>query len=139
MYFHESVKIDPKNIKWDFIRASGPGGQNVNKVATAVQLRYHIESASGLSDEIKDRLKTIAVNKINSRGELIIEARRFRTQLQNRFDAIQKLALLIQKAAEKPAIRKKTRPSHIAIQRRLENKKRKGEKKRLRQKLTHWV
>ena len=139
MCFHNLVHIDPKNIKWEFIRASGPGGQNVNKVATAVQLRYQFTSDSALSEETKTRLRTIARNKINSRGELIIEARRFRTQLQNRYDAVQKLLLLIQRAAEKPVIRKKTRPSHIAVQRRLENKKRQAEKKRLRQKLTRQV
>ena len=136
MCFHGHVHIDPKNIKWEFIRASGPGGQNVNKVATAVQLRYQIDGDSGLSEQTKTRLKRISRNKINNRGELIIEARRFRTQLQNRYDAIQKLLLLIQRAAETPAARKKTRPSRIAIQRRLENKKRQGEKKRLRQKVT---
>ena len=129
MCFQESYYPDPKNLKWEFVRSSGPGGQNVNRVATAVQLRFHIEKASGLSDEIKNRLKIIAKNKINSRGELIIEARRFRTQLQNRFDAIQRLTLLIQKAAEKPKIRKRTRISRMAIHRRLENKKRQGEKK----------
>jgi ribosome-associated protein len=125
------IAIDESEIQMDFIRASGPGGQNVNKVATAVQLRFNVHSPS-LPVEVRERLKTLAHKHINDQGELVIAARRFRTQAANRQDAVERLSELILRAAEKPPVRHKTRPTFASRQRRMESKRRHSITKQLR-------
>jgi len=127
--------IIPENeLQEVFIRASGPGGQNVNKVATAVQLRFQLETSQHLSPAVKERLKRIAGGRITSDGELVIEARRYRSQEKNRADARERLTMLIRRAAHKPKKRRATRPSLSARRRRLEAKKKQSQKKKFRRK-----
>jgi ribosome-associated protein len=127
-----SFSIDERELQFDFIRAAGPGGQNVNKVATAVQLRFDIR-ASSLPEDAKARLLMFAGHRATSEGELLIEAKRFRTQEQNREDAIQRFVELIRKALVKPKPRRKTKSSMASKEKRLKSKKVKGEIKRNRQ------
>ena len=124
--------IDESELQFQFIRASGPGGQNVNKVATSVQLRFDVSNSRTFSQEIKERLGQIAKKQINQEGILIIEAKRFRTQEKNRADAIARLNSLILKALEEPKVRKKTKPGVTASAARVVDKKRRGEMKRSR-------
>jgi ribosome-associated protein len=128
--------IDESELQFTFIRSSGPGGQNVNKVATAAQLRFDLNTSS-LPVEVKERLMHIAPNKITTQGELIIEAKRFRTQEQNREDAINRFVELIRRAFEKPKPRRKTKPTAASQQRRLKQKKQRGEIKKSRQERTY--
>jgi ribosome-associated protein len=127
-----SFFIDERELQFDFIRAAGPGGQNVNKVATAVQLRFDVH-ASALPEDAKARLLTLAGHRATSEGEVLIEAKRFRTQEQNREDALQRFAELVRKALAKPKPRQKTKPSAASKEKRLRAKKVKGEIKRNRQ------
>src|SRR5688572_8546882 len=128
-----SVHIDERDLQIYFVRASGPGGQNVNKVATAVQLRFDV-NASSLPEEVKARLIHLAGNRITSEGVLLIEAKRFRTQEQNRDDALQRFVELVQKALVMPKARKKTKPTAVSKLKRLEAKRIKADTKRLRKK-----
>jgi ribosome-associated protein len=121
-----TIKIDESEIQFDFIRASGPGGQNVNKVASAVQLRFNVLNSPSLQPDVKERLLKLAGRKMTADGILIIQARRYRTQEQNRFDATQRLANLIQKALVKPKIRRLTHPGVTAKAARLGEKKQRG-------------
>ncbi len=125
-----SISIDENEIRLDFIPSSGPGGQNVNKVATTAQLRFDIRSSPSLSPEVKERLITLAGNKVTKEGILIIEAKRFRTQEQNRSDATNRLVHLIQKALVEPRKRTPTRPSAAAREARIRAKKQRGVIKR---------
>jgi ribosome-associated protein len=128
-----AIAIAESEIALEFIRASGPGGQKVNKVATAVQLRFDVRNSSSLPDDVRERLGRLAGKRMTEDGVLIIEARRFRTQERNRQDAIDRLVALIRKAAQKPKPRRKTKPTAQSKRRRLEAKRRQSEKKRLRQ------
>lgn len=127
-----SLQIDERELQIDFIRASGPGGQNVNKVATAVQLRFDVR-ASLLPEEVKTRLIHLAGNRITSEGILLIEAKRFRTQEQNREDAMQRFIELVRKSLVKPKARRKTKPTQASKEQRLQEKKKRGEIKKMRQ------
>jgi ribosome-associated protein len=127
-----SISIEENEISQEFIRGSGPGGQNVNKVATAVQLRFDVAHSPSLPDEVRQRLFFLARRRTNEQGMLIIEARQFRTQSANRKDAIDRLVRLIRKAAERPKIRRKTKITRAKKELRLESKRHHAETKRLR-------
>jgi ribosome-associated protein len=125
------IDIEERDLKERFIRASGPGGQNVNKVATAVELRFDV-ARSSLPQDVKDRLYQLAANRISEKGVLLIDSRAFRTQLQNREAARERLVALLKKAAVRPKKRRATRPKAGSRERRLESKKRRGDIKNLR-------
>lgn len=128
-----TISIDEHEFEEEFIRSSGPGGQNVNKVSTAVQLRFDVAHSPSLPDDVRQRLMSLARKRITEDGVLIIQARRQRTQVANRQDAVARLVDLVRRAAEKPKPRTKTRPTLGSKVRRLETKRRHGVVKRRRQ------
>lgn len=127
-----TLSIAENELQESFVRASGPGGQNVNKVATAVQLRFDVHGSPSLPEAVRERLLKLAAHRLTSEGVLLIEARRFRTQEQNRADARERLAALIRQATVAPKTRRATKPSRASKEKRLESKRRRGEKKLLR-------
>jgi ribosome-associated protein len=128
----ETIALDPREIEETFVLASGPGGQNVNKVASAVQLRFDVRRSPSLPDDVRARLERLAGRRLTQDGVVIIDARRHRTRERNREDALERLVVLIRKAAVPPTPRRPTRPSAAAKRRRLEAKVRRGTIKRLR-------
>ncbi|MEW6286586.1 MAG: alternative ribosome rescue aminoacyl-tRNA hydrolase ArfB [Chloroflexota bacterium] len=127
-----TLQLDERELQFDYLRASGPGGQNVNKVATAVQLRFDVINSPSLASDLKGRLLRLAGKRVNADGVLVLEARRFRTQAANREDALRRFVDLLQKAATPPKPRRKTKPTAASREKRLQEKKRKGELKRTR-------
>jgi ribosome-associated protein len=129
------IALQDDEVQFSFIRASGPGGQNVNKVATAAQMRFDIAHSPSLPDEVRTRLLKLAGSRATLQGELIIKASRHRTQERNKQDALSQLKSLIIQATIRPKTRRKTRPTYSSVQKRLESKKLQGKKKSLRGKL----
>jgi ribosome-associated protein len=137
-FITDTLSIDDGELEWDFVRSSGPGGQNVNKVATAVQLRFDVRRSPSLPDEVRERLVRLAGNRMTSDGVLVIQARRFRSQEGNRHDAWARLEELMRKAMIRPMKRKKTKPSFAAKQKRLEAKAKRATVKKMRMKEPDW-
>lgn len=131
----DNIALNEGELDYQYILSSGPGGQNVNKVATAVQLRFNVATSESLPEDVRQRLLTMARTRINKEGELIISARRFRSQERNRQDATERLLELIRKAAFKPKPRKKRKPSLAAKKRRLEEKRKRADKKQRRKRV----
>lgn len=127
-----AVKISSEDVHYDFILSSGPGGQNVNKVSTAVQLRFNARNSKSLKPAVRERLYKLAGRSVNSAGEVVIESKRFRSQQRNREDALSRLLRLIEKASVTPKIRRKSQPTEASKQKRLQSKKHRSEIKNLR-------
>jgi ribosome-associated protein len=128
----DTISIGEQELEERFIRASGPGGQNVNKLSSAVQLRFDVRHSPSLPDGVRTRLERLAGRRLTNDGVLVIDARRHRTQERNRQDALERLIDLIQRAAVPPVPRRPTRPTKASRERRLEGKKRRGSIKNLR-------
>lgn len=126
------IIIEEDELSWEFVRSGGPGGQNVNKVATAVQLRFDVAGSASLPPDVKDRLKRIAGRRMTAEGVLIIRAQRFRSQERNRVDARERLQEIITEAVRKPRPRIRTRPSSSSRIQRLDSKRRMAAKKGMR-------
>jgi ribosome-associated protein len=131
----DKISIDESELNYDFVRASGPGGQNVNSVATAVQLRFDVQGSPSLPADVKRRLADLAGSRMTQGGELILEAQEHRTQERNRRSARERLFALLQDAARPPKRRRRTKPTAASKRRRMENKRRRSEIKRLRRRV----
>lgn len=129
---NEDIIIDDAEVEFEFVRSSGPGGQNVNKVSTAVQLRFDAANSKSLSGPVRERLERLAGRRLTKDGVVVINANRYRTQERNRKDALDRLVALVARAAEEPKKRRKTRPTTAGVERRLAEKRRRSQKKRLR-------
>jgi ribosome-associated protein len=128
----DTLSLDDGEISETFIRASGPGGQNVNKVASAVQLRFNLRGSRPLSEAVQARLEKLAGQRVSNEGVLVITAQRFRSQERNRADALERLVALVRRAATPPRPRRRTRPSAAARERRLAAKARRSRLKQQR-------
>lgn len=126
------LSIDEAEISESFVRGSGPGGQNVNKVATAVQLRFDVRGSPSLPEDVRTRLERLAGKRLTADGVLVLIAQRHRTQERNREDALARLIALIREATERPKPRRATKPTFASKRRRLETKARRSQVKRLR-------
>ena len=128
----DAITIEEREVEQSFVRAAGPGGQNVNKVATAVQLRFDIRRSRSLPDDVRARLEKLAGRRLTQEGVLVITAQRYRTQERNRQDALERLVALLRRAAERPTPRRPTTPTAGARRRRLDAKSRRAGIKKLR-------
>lgn len=133
---NDAIVIDESELDERFVRASGPGGQNVNKVATAVELRFDVMRSTALSDDVRRRLRVLAGSRMSGDGILLIDARRYRTQSRNRQDARERLAELLRQAAVAPRRRRKTKPTAGSKERRILSKRRRSDTKRGRGRVT---
>lgn len=134
----ERLSLNEDELEWGFVRASGPGGQNVNKVSSAVQLRFDVQHSTSLPEEVKERLIRLAGKRMTQAGVLVIDARRYRSQEANRQDALQRLIALIRQAGARPKMRKATHPSAAARAARREEKRHHAWIKRYRRPPTEW-
>jgi len=126
------IAFDPREVEENFIRASGPGGQNVNKVSSAVQVRLNLRRAGTLPEALRDRAEALGGHRVTAEGVLVITAQRHRSQDRNRQDALERIVVLLREAAVKPVIRRDTKPTKAARRRRTDAKVLRGEVKRLR-------
>ena len=127
------LELCRREVTFDYARAAGPGGQNVNKVATVAQLRFDVFRSAALPDAAKQRMRSLAGSRMTNNGTLVIEAKRHRSQEQNRQDALARFELLVAKSLVEPKRRRKTKPSAASREKRLQSKKKRGEIKRTRQ------
>ena len=132
IHITDAIQLDESEIQYRFVRSPGPGGQHVNRAATAVQLRFDLAHSTSLPEDIRLRLKNIARNRINSDGVLIIQATRFRSQDLNRKDALERLKQLIVVSSRKTKYRRRTKPTLVSRKKRLDAKKRQGKLKQTR-------
>jgi ribosome-associated protein len=128
----DTISIDDSELELEFVRSSGPGGQNVNKLSTAARLRFNVLQSPSLPDAVKQRLRSLAGKRLGADGVLTIQAQRHRTQERNREDALERLLELIRRASEPPTPRRPTRPTAASKQRRLEAKRERGQRKQQR-------
>lgn len=134
IFISPTISVNESELEFSFIRSPGPGGQNVNKLATAVQLRFDVVHSPSLPEDVRSRLLSLLGKKITTHGEYIIKASRYRTQDRNKQDALDRLIALLKKAAQKPRKRKKTKPTAASVEKRLTQKKVQAKKKLFRQK-----